>query len=136
MSCFDKQPLYLIIILNCTSLMADDDKSHFICSFTICIKSSLVKRQFTHFAHFLFVFFFFFLLSCEHLFCSLNTNLLLGMWFENIFYPSVACCFILFKGSFEEPVSFFSSQISMQKTQILVSFESRKAWQYWVCSHA
>jgi len=58
---------------------------------------------------------FFLLLSCEHLFCSLDTNLLLGMWFENIFYPSVACLFILLKGSFAEPISFLAHRFPCRK---------------------
>lgn len=76
--------------------------------------SSLAKRLFMYFVRVLTGLLAFLLLNFESFFlCILDTTSLPGMWFANIFPPSVACLFYLFKqgSSTEQNFLFGSSPI-------------------------
>lgn len=71
------------------------------CLFAFCI-FSLVKYLLMYFAHFLIGLFAFSLLSFESSLYIPDGNLLSDMWLANIFSKSIACLFILLRGSSTE----------------------------------
>ena len=85
---------YLIVVLVCISLMANDAEHPFICPWALCM-SSLEKCLLKPFAHFLIVFFVF--LECGHVssLYILEIKPMSDVSLENVFSHIVGSLFIL-----------------------------------------
>jgi hypothetical protein len=104
---------YLLIVLIFSFLTANDVECLFMCPFAI-----FFSEIFVH----IFVYGFFKLLGVGGSLYVLNTNPLLGVWFDSMFFQSVSCLSSLFTGNFVEQKALIQIRSSLLIFPFMDSF--------------